>query len=379
MVLSDYFDPIEYPVSIKGKYLPEKLTLGNYINENNKKLANLGYNNINTAIIGVPVQNGRLQNKRDNSPDLIRKELYNLSLIETNLKIVDLGNLKPSKSVKGTMLALRDIIEYLRKQHITTIVIGGSQDLTFGICQAFKDEKFFWLSVIDAAYDGYTVKKTSKSTNYLSSILKDNPELFQFSLIGYQQHLTGDMFPGITKKQGSHLRLGELRTDIKQAEVLLRNSNVVSFDISSLKHHEAPAASKKNPNGLYGEEACQLALYSGMSQKLEVFGIFEMLPDKKDLVSPAITAEIIWYFLKGLSNRPSENIETAYKVEIEGMEAPIVFRYDWELDRWWIEIDTESGEVIKIACSEKDYQQAAGNEIPERWLHFIQKMDSMSK
>ncbi|HZH73562.1 MAG TPA: hypothetical protein VFD91_13775, partial [Mariniphaga sp.] len=236
-----------------------------------------------------------------------------------------------------------------------------------------------WLSAIDSVYDGYSSRKTNKSDNFLSTIFRQQPEIFQFSLIGYQQQLTGEQFTKKNKESGSHLRLGELRADIKQAEVLLRNSHVVSFDLSALKHHDAPATSKRNPNGLYGEEACQLAQYAGLSQKPEVFGLFELRPLKRDFITPAIAAEIIWYFLKGVSNRSVNNNEIVYKVEIEGMDAPIVFRYDREFDRWWFDVQALTGEIIKIACSEKDYQQAAANEIPERWLNFIQKMDSMSK
>lgn len=379
MDLSDYFDPVDFPVLIKGKYLPEKLTLGNYIIESNKAIHHSDLRNINAAIVGVPVHNGRHQKNGSSSPDLIRTELYSLASFESKLKIVDFGNLKPSKSLRGTLLALRDIVEYLRKLNITVVIIGGSQDLTSGICKAFESEKFFWLSAIDSVYDGYAKGKSNRSDNFLSSVFKNHPDIFQFSLIGFQQHLTGEEFAEKTKGWGSHLRLGELRADIKQAEVLLRNSHVVSFDLSALKHHDAPAASIKNPNGLYGEEACQLAQYAGLSQKTEVFGIFELNPLKTDFITPAIAAEIIWYFLKGVSNRSVNNIETSYKVEIEGMDAPIVFRHDWEFDRWWFDVQAVTGEIIKIACSENDYHQAAANEIPERWLHFIQKLDSMSK
>jgi hypothetical protein len=38
-----------------------------------------------------------------------------------------------------------------------------------------------------------------------------------------------------------------------------------------------------------------------------------------------------------------------------------------------------NGEKVTIACSEREYQQAANNEIPELWLKYVQKTDELSK
>src|SRR5690554_6623872 len=105
MDLSDYFEPVDFAALIKGKYLPGKLTLGNYIIENNQAILHSGLKNINAAIVGVPVHNGRHQKNGSASPDFIRKELYSLASFEANLKIIDFGNLKSTKSLRGTWMA----------------------------------------------------------------------------------------------------------------------------------------------------------------------------------------------------------------------------------------------------------------------------------
>ena len=62
--------------------------------------------------------------------------------------------------------------------------------------------------------------------------------------------------------------------------------------------------------------------------------------------------------------------------DVEGLDHPIVFRKNEISGQWWFEISSLSGETLKIACLEDDYRLAASNEIPERWLSYIQKLDS---
>jgi len=56
-----------------------------------------------------------------------------------------------------------------------------------------------------------------------------------------------------------------------------------------------------------------------------------------------------------------------------------LFYREPDSDRWWFEVQSVSGEVLEIACSVEEYNKAAQNEIPERWLRFLQKMDGLSK
>ena len=275
MDLTDYFAPVDFSTITEGTSSLKKDRLGYFVEKYSEAINQKTLSKINIAILGLPVDNGKRQKKEASSPDAIRHVLYNLASIETNLKIADLGNLKPSKSHKGTLLAVRDIVEYLHELNIIVIVVGGSQELTLGICEAFTNDRFFWLSTIDAVLDVKKGTEAFNSTTYLTRLFGKLPQLFQFSLIGYQQQLTSELLISKTREIGNHLRLGELRDNIKKAELLLRNSNVLSFDMGALKFNEAPGTKQKNPNGLRGEEACQLAHYAGLSTRLSVFGIFE--------------------------------------------------------------------------------------------------------
>lgn len=379
MNLTDYFKPVDFSKIATGTSALGKYGLGPVVEKFSETINEKTLAKTNVALLGIPADNGKRQKKGAASPDSIRSALYRLASFETNLKLVDLGNLKITKSHKGTLLALRDITEYLRQMNVVLIVLGGSQELTIGISEAYHDDRFFWLSTVDAVLDVKKGTETFNSKNYLTRLFKQVPKLFQFSLIGYQQHLTGDNLLKKTENIGNHLRLGEIRENIKQAELLLRNSNILSFDMGALKYSEAPGTSQKNTNGLRGEEACQLAYYAGLSPHLNVFGLFETVADNNDWITSSLAAEITWYFLKGISARKQSEFKTIYKVEIEGLDNPIIFRHEWEFNRWWFDVQSVSGEVIEIACSEEEYKKAAANEIPERWLRFLQKMDNLSK
>ncbi|MGC9353839.1 MAG: arginase family protein [Mariniphaga sp.] len=379
MNLPDYFEPVDFTAVATEDNPLGKYSLGPEIEKNTLKFAQTNLASLDIALIGAPVENG--EQKKNGPPDKIRKALYKLAAFNNNLKIADLGNLKPATSAKGTFLALRDVIEYLREMKVVAVILGGSQDLTTGICEAFKNERFFWLATVDSTLDVKKGTEVFDSTNYLTRIFKNIPNLFHFNLIGYQTHLIGEKLIGRTKAVGEHLRLGQLRDDFTKAELLLRNTDVLSFDMGALKYADAPSTFQKNPNGLRGDEACQLARYAGLSPILSAFGLFNITETKNSAndITIHLAAEIIWYFLEGVSGRKTPGERTVYKVEIDGLEHPVVFLHEKETDRWWFEVQSISGEKLEVACTEFDYREAAANEIPGRWLTFIQKMDGLSK
>ena len=117
-----------------------------------------------------------------------------------------------------------------------------------------------------------------------------------------------------------------------------------------------------------------------MSNNLRVFGIFEYCPDDDHYdITARLSSEIIWYMIYGLINKPCNEKKIVYKVEISGMDRPMIFLQEPESNRWWFEISPVSGEKKIVACTENEYFKASGNEIPGRWLKFVQKMDGLSK
>ena len=380
MDLPEYFYPVDFASFNERGRKAQISTLGKNIENITGKLKYVKPSEIDVAIIGAPYDNGNTSGGSASSPDKIRTCLYKLAPVDKKINICDLGNLKPSTTRRGTLLALRDIIEYLNEEKIFSVVIGGSQDLTSGICEAFRSNKFLSLSVADAVPDMKKGIERYNSSNYLTDIFKKLPGLFQFNLIGYQNHLVGEKFMSRLDQYGENLRLGQLRDDFDRAETILRNSDILSLDMGVINYSFAPASSQKNPNGLKGEEICRLSRYAGMSNRMKVFGLFELIPeDDNNDITTKLAAEIIWYLLDGVAHRPANEQKVRYKVAIVGLDKPVIFCQNTETNRWWFEISSLEGEKINIACTEEEYRQAANNEIPDRWIKFMQKIDTISK
>ena len=380
-----YFNTVDFSQFRNKGNLNWKDSLGSAIEKNSQVLLNENISKVNVAIIGVPFDSNNDDKFSPKTPDKIRAELYQLSKFDTKLKIVDFGNLKPASSIKGNFQALRDIVDYLNELEIVALIIGGSQDLSIGVCDAFKGNRFFSFSTVDAFLDIKKGKEQLNSNNYLSRLFIRKPELFLFNLIGFQSHLVN--FESLRKieNKGIHIRLGSLRDNIGIAEPVMRNTDFLSFDINSVKHADAPGTYKISPNGLRSEEACQLAKYAGLSSRLKVFGLFNVLTDNdQNDLTVKLAAQIIWYFLEGFVNRDNEMPESSkncvmFKVEVEGIDNPMVFYRNTITNQWWIEIETYEKAKFCFACSENDYVSASNNEIPGLWLDYIQKIDEVLK
>jgi len=384
MDVKQYFNPIDFS-SFSEKIADNwKYSFGQSIEKSTGKFTETNLQKVDAVIIGVPCFEGIWDESKIKSTDKTRKELYSLANMSGNLNIVDLGDLKSSSSIKGTYLALRDIVEFFSELNIITLILGGSSDLCTGICEAFKNESFFTFSSIDAQLDVKKGQENLNSSNYLTRIFKKMPNLFQFNLLGYQRHLVAPEMFSKTTGFGNHLSLGDIRDDIKKAEPVLRNTNVLAFDMKSVKYAEIVDSGYTNPSGLQSDEICQLAKYAGMSGNLKVFGLFETETKKDGIdITFKLISQIIWYFFEGLAFRKNdkgingEKVLT-YEVEIEGMEKPLKFLFCNNSGRWWFEIQSFSDEKYIVACSEAEYQKALNNEIPDLWLTYVQNIDSVS-
>lgn len=380
-----YFDPVNFDTYRHSGPLNWKYTIGGMIEKNTVALKPGNLKNVQIAIIGVPLNNSALKQEYTVVPDKIRAALFPLAKTEGKIGIVDFGNLKPALSLKGNYQALRDIVDYLSELNIVTLILGGSQDLTTGVCEAFVHNPLFSLTVIDSFLDTKKGKEIFAAENFLSRIFNSNPNLFQFNLLGFQSHFVPDEYLSKTIGINEHLRLGLLRENMNLAEPVFRNTDVVSLDMSVVKYVEAPGSTNGTTNGLRSEEVCQLAKYAGLSERVKVFGLFGVDTAKPaDQATIQLAAQIIWYFTEGVQFRDSGSLITAgnctlYQVQVNGVETPLEFLKNNITGQWWMKFENNRKETLFFACSEKVYQQASENEIPALWMKYLQKIDEIVK
>jgi formiminoglutamase len=340
------------------------------------------------AILSVPDDRESKNVGCSQSPDLIRKQLYRLFKPTSKVNIIDLGNLKTGINPGDVYFSLSNVIELLINHNITTIILGGSLNLTYGCYLAYQRlDKLINIVSVEPKLDITTNISQGNPPSFLSNIILNNSEhLFNYANLGYQALCTAPSDIELMNKFFfDSYRLGSMRSDLTQAEPVLRDADLVSIDISSIKQSDAPGHFDASPHGFYGEEACQLAKYSGLSDKVSCFGVYDVNP-LYDLhyQTVKLAAQIIWYFIDGFYQRkqdyPISTLEkyTKFLVQFEGKNNDLVFYKSPMTDRWWLEVpfsEAHNKKPLIISCSYEDYKKACNKEIPERWWKFFQKIN----
>lgn len=378
--LSIYFSSIEIEYNWSEDQIGSKIQ--SYRNEF-PILSRKGY-----ALIFVPEfrgdQSAQIQNILS---DDFRREFYALN--HSNLwchNFYDLGTIVPGNELKDTIHAINNVVFELIKIQIVPIVVGGSQDLTLAMYDAYANlEQLVNICTIDSALDLGTPDQEVSSNAYLSQILVKRPcHLFNLANIGLQIPYAGAKeFELFEKLYFDICRLGEFNSDFKKAEPHLRNADLISLDFTSIKASEL-LFKGGNPNGFYAEQICQIARYAGMSDKVTSFGIFNY--HQLTEVSNKLLAQIIWYFIDGIENRTSDfpmgtkKDYTKFTVFIEDTGHEISFYKSNKSARWWMEIPYPSQEGSKYErhhmapCNKEDYDNAMKSIIPDLWWKTYQKL-----
>lgn len=316
----------------------------------------------------------------------IRKHLYQLFPGNWHTKIADLGNVIKGNSVEDTYFAVNSLTAYLIKNKIIPVIIGGSQDVTYANYRGYDAlEQTVNLVSVDSKFDIESAEEGLNSRSYLSKIILDKPNnLFNFSNIGYQTYYNSqEELDLLNSLFFDTYRLGEVK-DLTVVEPIMRDADIVSIDVGSIRQSDAPANNNASPNGFYGEEICAISRYAGISDKVTSFGIYEYNSkfDNNNQTAHLI-AQMIWYFIEGVNFRAKDYpfcTKESYQkfiVLVENDE-PINFYKSDKSGRWWMEINIITNNKYKrhalIPCTYQDYLEAIEQKIPERWYKALRKL-----
>ena len=308
--------------------------------------------------------------KSFNADKDFRKKFYSLFYSDWNINFFDLGNLVNGNLVSDTQFALKSIIDFFINNQIFVITIGGSQDFTLDLYSSLKK----YLSKINlVAVNNKLEFSNENNESYLSKIIMDeNNKLNHFSNIGFQKHLNSlDEIDLIKKMKFESLSLGKVKSDLNEAEPILRDSNLISFNIKSIKSGDINNAHQYS-NGLTSYEFCSLSRFSGASLKSNVISFFENWDFS---ILNSLLAESVWYVIDGFSARIDETPDsdndnfTYYFIEIDNYK--FKFYHSLLSDRWWVEFINDnivSFEKNIISCTYNDYFNCKNSVISERIL-----------
>lgn len=383
MELIDFLDPVE--LEKPDEYFlqsEEVLSKKIYIHTASSPIGDLS--NYDIALLGVPEDRNSHNKGASLAPDKIRSELYKLMNPVSRTEIIDLGNLKLGNTFSDTYFALKEVAHQLLCNDVILVVIGGTQELTVPVFQAFEMlQKKINLTVFDSRIDSHNEALQIDSDSYLFELLLKKQTMFKFVHVGHQMYLTDkNNLEFINRLFHDAIRLGEIRADIRAAEPILRDSDIASFDIGCIRQSDAPGNFRPMPNGFYSEEACQISRYAGTGDNVRMFGLFETNP-RKDIndQTSALAAQMVWHFLDGVESRlievPSPE-DMTFKTFIVGhndLDYDMVFYKSMKSHRWWIEVPSVSEEPpVIISCSQDDYDAACSHEVPDIWWKNFQKL-----
>ena len=379
MDLKLFFDPIEIDVDAS----PGSFQSSVYINRHKMP----DHEGLDIALIGLKEYRG--SGKKDSNPDSvneIRKQLYKLKRGFGEYGIIDLGNFRNGPTVDDTYLRLKEVCAYLMERNIIPILFGGSQDLDLGQYYAFENaEKLVSILNVDNKMD--FDEGDNNEDNHIGTILKHNPNyLFSYYHLAYQSYLTNQKELELVEKLSFEaVRLGVVKENIKEIEPIVRDADMLSFDMSALQAFYAPGAFDSKVYGLTGEEACQLWWYAGQNEKMSSVGVYnyDSNDDEKDHKTAFVISTMIWYFIEGFYHRKGDknfksNDYLMYEVHMGGEPDTIRFYKSKLSERWWMEVPSPDGTGLfnrnrMLACNYSDYELALTGEVPDRWINFYHK------
>ena len=231
-MFSEYFNPvkteiIDYVNKLDNNQLGSKLKINGRDNLKSFEALDVVIFSINEYRFNSSIQKSFNANKD------FRKKLYSLYYGKWDLNIYDFGDLENGNKISDTQFALEKIIEFFSKNQILVLTIGGSQNLLYNIYSSQKQS----LQKINLVSVDNKIDFSENDESFLSKIIMDdNNKLENFSNIGFQKHLSS--VPEnklIDKMYFESINLGKIKANINEAEPVLRDSNIVSFNINCVK------------------------------------------------------------------------------------------------------------------------------------------------
>lgn len=243
------------------------------------------------------------------APDAIRLQLYRLINHHEHLSVADLGNIEAGESLSDTAFALNQVMkEALHKKKII-IVLGGASDLTYYQYRAYEGvSRTLRLVNVDSRIQLSAVEGAEEEA-YLNRIILHEPNfLFNVTHLAYQTYFCEEeSLHTFNRMNFDAFRLGFVTKNIEECEPLLRDADMCSFNMAAIRMGDAPGQVSGSPNGLFGDEACQIARYAGVSNELSSLGLFGYVPHVDvQQQSAKLLAQLIWYFVDGVYNRKND-------------------------------------------------------------------------
>lgn len=384
--MQEFFTPVSKTVLAHREMLPEHV-LGKQLQVYSQRSGFPDIEVCKLVILGVKeARNSENFNGVYPSFDTVRKSFYSLYAGNWHHQIADLGDISAGDTVEDTYFALKSVVSELVSKGIIPLVLGGSQDLVYPMYRGFDGlSKMINYVNIDSKFDIGNADAPITNTSYVGKMVVEKPyNLFNYCNIGYQSYYnSSDEIALLEKLYFEGYRLGEIVNDLTIVEPILRDADMITLDVSAIKSAELSYINSNSPNGLDGREVCAISRYSGISNKVSVFGVFEINDFNASQSESMLIAQVLWYFIEGVNYRIDDG-DLSSETDFKNYSVPVdnqvlLFKKSLKTQRWWIEIPfiSEMNNKLKrhtlLPCTYQDYESACNQEIPERWFKARRK------
>ncbi len=371
--IQDFVEPVNLDLLSKDEGYRDT-QLGKHILVNDGEMPDIS--NADIVIIGAGECRGAgFPLSGHEAANAVRSALYSLYYWHAQVTIADIGNVKLGQSISDSYAALRTVISELILQNKKVVIIGGSHDLSLAQYHAYTSIPTLVNAVVVDAKIDLDLEARLPADHFLEELFTGLPNhLNHYAHIGFQSYfMHPHMLETIDKLRFDCFRLGTVREGIEEMEPVIRDSHMMSFDISAIQNAQAPA-NRITPNGFNGEEACTLMQFAGMSWKTSTISLFgyQAEQDVNSLTAMQL-AQMVWYIIdgvqKGKKESPITDTERFKEFHIAFSDIETKFMQSKNTGRWWMQLHNEQW----CPCSYKDYLVASNNEIPERWLRALER------
>lgn len=315
----------------------------------------------------------------ESEANAVRKALYRMAFPFEGLVVADLGNVR-----KEDPAFFIPLIRELLNGQIFPILIGRQPEQALAQYKAFQEvQRLVSLLVVDERIP--LDKPGEGAENFLTEIVHaKRSALFHLSLLGVQTHFVPPaILDFIEQSSFEYIRLGKAKADLTEVEPIVRDCDMLCFNLAALKQAEAPGQEKPTPSGFTTEEACQICYYAGMSDKLKSFGVYGFRHEAdRDRQTAQVVAQMVWYLTSGFYNRKNDYpVSTEglmeYMVDFKDHHTPITFWKSGKSGRWWVQAPVKTNKKYQrhrlIPCSYNDYRLACQEELPDRLVEAFRR------
>ncbi|WP_407405614.1 formimidoylglutamase [Chryseobacterium sp.] len=289
----------------------------------------------------------------------IRREFYQLSNLDFDVPIVDLGDLVSGKSLEDTHYILQEVLCACHLKRAVPIVIGGSNDFAFSLFSALhikqKSIDYTQISNIISIKQGEKINERT----FLPKILGSKDFSIQnYHHLGYQKHLNEiDSIKLIKEVEFDIIRLAEMMNSTEKTEPFFRKADLVTLNCDAIESFCEPFSMNPQVNGLNRREICAYMKEIGLSENLKSVGIFNYNIYSDNQLNHQLLAQMLWYMIEGINierTHPRERKYELFYVLIEDRQ--YAFKRDVFRNLWYFGDDEDTEKCVP--CSRFDFEEA---------------------